>query len=110
MTEKEIINKLIEEHKALFEATDMDVAMSMKGRWYFSRYNEEFDYYDAIASFKTAKELATILLGEIALDIFTTIDGEMEEPIEYKNLADELVDAESYKPHIERLIEYLKEN
>lgn len=110
MHEKEKIEKLIETHKALFDATDMDVAMSMKGKWYFSRYNEEFDYYDVIASFKTAKELANLLLGEIALDIFTTIDGEMEEPISYKNHADDLTDVDSYKPHIERLIEYLKEN
>ena len=110
MNEKAKIEKLIEEHKALFEATNMDVAASIKGKWYFSRYNEEFDYYDVIVPFKTAKELATILLGEIGTDIFITIDGECEEPAQYNNLANDLSEIDTYKPCIERLMEYLKEN
>ena len=58
MTEKEKIVNLIETHKAILEATDMDVAESMKGQWFFSRYNKEFDYYDTLVRFETAKELA----------------------------------------------------
>ena len=35
MTEKEKIQQLLDTHKALFEVTDMDVAQSMKGVYFF---------------------------------------------------------------------------
>ena len=107
MSENEKIKKLIEEHKALFEVTNMDVAETMKGQWFFSRYNKEMDYYDVITRFETAEELAEIVLGELATDLFVTIDCAPEEPPKYKNLANDLDMESSYQPHIERLIEYL---
>ena len=107
MQEREKINKLLEEYKALFEMTDMDVAESLKGQWFFSRYNKENDYYDALVRFETAKELAEIILGELAMDIFVTIDCEPENVPQFKNFADSLEMEASYQPHIERLIEYL---
>ena len=107
MQEKEKIVKLIEEHKALFEITDMDVAESMKGQWLFSRYNSEHDYYDSLVHFKTAKELAEIILGELAIDIFVTIDCEPEGQPELYNFANDVEMKACYQPHIERLIKYL---
>ena len=106
MDEKQKINQLLEEHKALFEVTDMDVAQSMKGEWFFSRYNKELDYFDTLIHFTTAKELAEIMLGEMAVDIFATIDVEAETP-DFPNLADDLELKASYEPHIKRLLEYL---
>lgn len=107
MQEKEKIEKLLDEHKALFEVTDMDVAQSLKGQWYFSRFNKEDGYYDCFARFETAKELAEIILGELALDIFACIDCEPEEKPSFDNFADDVEMQACYQPHIERLIEYI---
>lgn len=107
MNEREKIKKLLEEYKALFDVTDMDVAESQKGQWFFSRYNKENDYFDALVRFETAKELAEIILGELAMDIFVTIDCEPEEIPEFHNFADDVEMKVCYQPHIERLIAYL---
>lgn len=107
MQENEKIRKLITEHKALFEVTDMDVAESLKGQWLFSRYNKENDYYDAIIQFKTAEELAEILVGELAADIFATIDCSYDEKLDLGNFADDIEMKDTYQPHIERLLTYL---
>lgn len=107
MSENQKIKKLLEEYKALFEVTDMDVAESMKGQWFFSRYNKEHDYFDALVRFETAKELAEIILGELATDIFITIDCEPEGIPQFDNFADDLEMKACYKPYIDRLIEYL---
>lgn len=107
MSEKEKIKKILAEHKAIFEVTDMDVAESVKGKWLFTRFNEENGYYDTITSFETAKELAEIMLGELAMDIFTTIDCSPEETPTFKNFADDVDMETCYRPHIDRLIEYL---
>lgn len=109
MNEKEKIKKILEEYKELFEVTDMDVAESIKGQWFFSRYNKEYDYYDVFARFETAKELAEIILGELAMDIFTTIDCEPENPPVFDNFADDVELKACYQPHIDRLMNYLNE-
>lgn len=107
MQEKEKIEKLVEEHKALFEITNMDVAESLKGQWLFSRYDSEHDYYDVLVHFKTAKELAELILGEMAADILVTIDCEPEDKLEFHNFADDVEMKVCYQPHIDRLIKYL---
>ena len=78
MSEREKIIELIKSHQAVFDSTDMDIVESPKGHWLFTRYNESYGYYDAIVHFETAKELAEILLGELAIDIFVDIDREEE--------------------------------
>lgn len=108
ISENEKIKKILDKHKNLFDATDMDVAQSMKGQWYFSRYNEEYDYYDCFVRFKTAKELAEIILGELALDILVTIDCEPEGITSFGNFADDIEMKACYQPHIDCLIEYLE--
>ena len=107
MNENEKIKMLLEEHKALFEVTDMDVAESMKGQWFFSRYNKEMDYYEVLVRFTTAKELAEIIAGELAIDLFATVDSAPEEAPKPYNFANDLEMEACYKPQIERLIEYL---
>lgn len=107
MNENEKIKKLLEEHKALFEVTDMDVAESMKGQWFFSRYNKEIDFYEVLVRFTTAKELAEIIAGELATDLLATVDSAPEETPKPYNFADDLEMEACYKPHIERLIAYL---
>lgn len=109
MNENEKIKKLLKEYKALFDVTDMDVAESQKGQWFFSRYNKEHDYFDALIRFKTAKELAEIMLGELATDILTSIDCEPEGIPEFDNFADDLEMKACYQPYIERLIAYMNE-
>ena len=107
MKENEKIRLLIKEHEAIFKATDFDVAESTKGHWMFFRYNEENGYYDTLAPFTTAKELAEIIVGEMALDVFSTIDCEPEYQPDIKNFIDDVDMVDSYKPHIKRLMEYL---
>lgn len=107
MQEKEKIKKLLAEYRALLEVTDMDVAESLKGQWFFSRYNKENDYYDSLIRFQTAEELAEIIVGELAMDIFTTIDCSPEEKPQLRNFADDLEMEACYQPYIERLLEYL---
>ena len=107
MTEREKILKLIEQHKAIFEVTDMDVAESVKGQWYFSRYNKEFDYFDVLVRIETAEELAEAIVGELASDIFVTIDCVPEEKPSLHNFADDIEMKACYQPHIDRLLEYL---
>ena len=107
MNETQKIRKLIKEHEAIFQITDFDVAESTKGHWIFCRYNPVNKYYDVIAPFETAEELATLMVGELALDIFTSIDCEPEEQPVFENFADHVEMADSYKPHIKRLMEYL---
>ena len=107
MKEKEKIKNLIKNHKAILKATDMDVAESMKGQWFFTRYNKENDYYDALIRFETADELAEIILGELASDIFATIERDTSDIEQGQNLADDLELHVNYAPHIERLLAYL---
>ena len=107
MTEKQKIKNLIKEHKAILEVTDMDVAESTKGHWLFIRYDKEHRLYDALSPFETAEELAEMIVGELAVDIFSTIDCMPEEQPEFKNFADDVHMVETYKPHIKRLLEYL---
>lgn len=106
MDEKETqkIEKIITEYKKLFDATDMDVARSMKGEWYFARYNKEYDYYDCFVHFQTAKELVEIILGELALDLLLTIESEPNEIPPFHNFADQVEMQTSYRPFVERLI------
>lgn len=107
MTEKQKIRKLVKEYKALLKATDMDVAESVKGQWFFSRYDKENDCYEVLVRFQTARELAEIILGELATDIFLTIECEPEENPLIPNFADDLQMNACYQPQIERLIKYL---
>ena len=107
LQERDKIKKLIQEYKAIFEVSDMDVSESMKGHWLFSRYNEENGYYDALVHFDTAQDLAEIILGELAADMLVTIDCAPEEPPKFPNFADDIEMKEFYQPHIERLLEYL---
>ncbi|MBQ2901004.1 MAG: hypothetical protein IJE49_04095 [Agathobacter sp.] len=107
MTEKQKIKKILKEFRAIFRVTDMDVAESLKGEWFFSRYNKENHYYDVFTRFETAEELAEILLGELASDIYTTIDCAPEEAPSFYNFANDVEMKACYQPHIERLLEYL---
>lgn len=107
LQERDKILKLIQEYKAIFEVTDMDVSESMKGQWLFSRFNQEKSYYDALVRFDTAKDLAEILLGELATDIFVTIDCEPEEIPKFPNFADDIEMKDFYQPYIERLLKYI---
>ena len=107
MTEKEKIKKLLVKYESLLAVTDMDVAESQKGQWFFSRYNKENDYYDVFVRFETAKELAEILLGELAMDIFATIDCAPEDELDLGSFANDIEMKAYYQPHIERLLEYL---
>ena len=57
MKESTKIKKIIKEYKNLFDITDMDICQSIKGRWYFFRWNQKFKYYDCYTEFETAEEL-----------------------------------------------------
>ena len=107
MDENQKIKMLIKEHEAIFNITDFDVAESTKGHWIFCRYNKVNGYYDVLAPFETAKELATLLVGELAMDIFTTIDSEPEEQPVFDNFADNVQMVDFYEPYIKRLLDYL---
>ena len=107
MKEKEKIKQVLKENKALIKSTDIDVAESLKGQWFFMRYNPEMDYYDVITRFETAEELIEILLGELSMDLYSSVDSTSEDGQDYKNLADDVDLKAEYKPYIERLIKYM---
>ena len=109
MTENQKIRKLVKEYKGLLKATNMDVAESVKGQWFFSRYDKRNDFYELLIRFETAMELAEIILGELSTDIFTSIDAAPEESPKPYNYANDLDMEATYKPYIERLIAYMNE-
>ena len=107
MTEMDKINRILEECKGIFEVTNMDVAKSLKGMCYFTRYDESNDEYDCFIRFETAEELAELMLGELAVDIMSFVDAEPDEQPEIGKFIDRVEIEASYKPNIERLMEYL---
>ena len=108
MENKNTIKELIKKYKVILKNSDMDICESVKGRWYFMRYDKEYDVYDKFLEFETAEELIEILTGELAVDMTLTIGNEPEIP-EYSqsDLADELDFGYDYRKAIEALSEKL---
>lgn len=89
MGNKEKIRKILKEYKPLLKRTNMDVCESVKGRWYFMQYDEEFEEYESIREFETAEELIDIFTRELALCMNLEIGNEPELPeYEHQNIAD----------------------
>lgn len=108
MTEKEKIEIIIKEYKSFFEATDMDVCQSIKGKWYFSKKDSKDNFYECFREFKTAEELIEMILGELALDMACAIEKEVDTAdYDHDNLADLLDMRFDYKKVIEELPELL---
>jgi len=110
MTEAEKIKSIITKHKAIFDGTDMDICQSIKGRWYFSRYNKEYNYYDCFREFDTADELVKIVLGELAFDMYYVINKNEEFQLPeyaYENISDILDTEIDYTKAITDLWEML---
>ena len=101
MSEEKKIKLLIEKFKGILENTDMDICESVKGRWYFLRYDKEYKIYDKFLEFETAEELIEIIIGELSLDMTLTIEDEADFPeYSYEDLA-EIVEFEyDYKESI----------
>lgn len=106
--EREIIKKIVARHKDLFKVTDMDVAESVKGEWFFMRYNREDEYYDTLIRVETARELAECMVGEMAMDIFSIIDSTPDMLEKFHNFANDLEMETYYRTHIDRLLEYIE--
>lgn len=95
MTKQETkkIEKLLEKYKELFEATNMDVCRSVKGRWYFFRDNVEYGYYECFREFASAKELIHMIHNELMLDMSDTVDASYKLPkYKHEDLGDVIED------------------
>jgi len=93
------IEEFVEKYKDFFMATELDVAKSIKGKWYLSAYNEEYSYYDCFVEFETVEELVDLVTREWAFLVNCAIDYETDVPVFEKSIVDQL---ESYtKPSIE---------
>lgn len=91
MDNRRAIRELIKKYKSVLKNTDMDICESVKGRWYFMRYDKEYDVYDKFLEFDTAEELIKILTGELAVDMTLAIGEEPEFPeYSHSDLADDL--------------------
>ena len=108
MNKDKAIKKLVTKYKTILENTDMDICESMKGKWYFVRYDEEYNIYERFLEFETAEELIEILTGELAIDMLLTIE---EDPnyLEYSrpDLAEEMDFEYDYSIEIKALSDKL---
>lgn len=84
MSENKKIETLIKEYKGVLKSTDMDICKSVKGRWYFFRYNEEYEYYDCFREFTSAEELMHLIHTELNLEMHDTLEMETALP-EYEH-------------------------
>uniref|UniRef100_UPI00405734D4 hypothetical protein n=1 Tax=Agathobacter sp. TaxID=2021311 RepID=UPI00405734D4 len=76
------IEKVLEEFKEFFDIGDADICRSCKdGLWFFFRKDLIADEFSVFYHFKTADELKTIILNEIAIDIICGI-GQVSDKIE----------------------------
>jgi len=70
MTEREKVEAVIEKYKDMFAGEDgMDVAVSVKGDFFFYTFSQEYNYYDHFVKFKTAEELEKLIIGNLANDV-----------------------------------------
>ncbi len=81
MTENEKIEKLLKEYEGVIKSTDMDVCKSLKGRWYFLRYSEEYGYYECFRQFSTAEELIHMMHSELMVAMNDTLEYESDLPV-----------------------------
>lgn len=68
------IEEFVKKYEEFFLKNDMDVSHSLKGKWYFSMYNNEFDYYDCFIEFETLEQLVDIIIGEITFHLNCAIE------------------------------------
>lgn len=69
MLEREKVQAVIEKYRELFEGEDgMDVAISVKGEFFFYSFSREYDYYEHFVKFHTAEELERLIIGNMVND------------------------------------------
>ena len=69
MSERDKIEQVIEKYRDLFDGEDgMDVAISVKGEFFFYTFSREYDYYDHFVKFNTAEELEKLIIGNVVDD------------------------------------------
>ncbi len=78
MTETQKIEKLLEKYGPYFRLNDMDVCRSLKGKWYFFRYDEKYDNYEIFTRFETASELIQLVIGELAMDATFLVENDYD--------------------------------
>lgn len=69
MSEREKVQMIIEKYRELFDGEDgMDVAISVKGEFFFYTFSQEYDYYEHFVKFHTAEELEKLIIGNMVND------------------------------------------
>ena len=69
MTEREKVQMVIDKYRELFDGEDgMDVAISVKGEFFFYTFSQEYDYYEHFVKFHTAEELEKLIIGNMVND------------------------------------------
>lgn len=108
MSEREKIEKLIEEYADLFKKTNMDICRSLKGKYFFFRFNKKYNNFECYSEFETAEELLKIIVGELAIDINYLLEKNLKLPKRlHYDLADYIEQPVEYDNNIEKLAQYI---
>lgn len=108
MREVEEIERMIDEYKELFAATDMDICRSLKGKYYFFRFSKRCKTYDCYTEFETAEELLKIIIGELAMDISYLLEKDIHFPARlHYDLTDFMEQKINYDDEIHSLAKFI---
>ncbi len=108
MLEAEKIEEMIEQYKELFQATDMDICRSLKGKWYFFRFSKKCKSYDCYTEFETAEELLKLIIGELAMDITHLLNKDVHFPARlHCDLTDFMEQKINYDDEIHSLAKFI---
>lgn len=111
MSEDKKIEALIQQYKFIFDTTNADVCHTIKGVWFFYRYNEKYENYECFIRFKTADELKQIIIGEMVSDVNLGIELMADSIVENYNYTNEdisgLGSLEGYQIAINKLVSNL---
>lgn len=75
MSEDKKIEELIKKYKEYFDNSNADVCKTIKGVWFFYRYDTKTDYFECFYRFNTADELKRIIESEIFYDMSYAIES-----------------------------------
>lgn len=109
MSEKEKVLQVVENYKEFFDGNDgIDVAISVKGEFFFYSFNEKYNYYDHFIQFHTAEQLERIIIGNMVNDANCIIEPLADElEMQTRNIQDVLKDDFDFKDEIVNLSRHL---
>lgn len=95
MNEETKIQSVIEEYQDYLNKTNSDVCHSIKGVWFFFRYDSKNNIYECFYQFFTADELERIIIGEIIESINIALECTAEEIVFANGKRPQVIDVDS---------------